>query len=82
MIIVGALVAMWGGLVLGFARPLHASWKGMLVQMRRDGVANDIPGTKFLASEKGLRSMRLAGGAALAVGLALLVAGLARSALG
>jgi hypothetical protein len=80
MILLGALVGMWGGLVLGFARPLHASWKGMLAQMRRDGVANDIPGTKFLASDTGLRAMRMAGGAALAVGVALMLAGLVRSA--
>jgi len=82
MIILGALIAVWGGLVFGFARPLHASWKGMLADMRRAGVANTIPGTKFLASEDGLRTMRVAGGAALAIGLGLLVAGLVRAAFG
>jgi hypothetical protein len=78
MIVLGALVGVWGGVVLGFSRPLHASWKSMLAQMRRDGVVNDIPGTQFLASDSGLRAMRIAGGAALAVGVALVAAGLAR----
>jgi hypothetical protein len=80
MIIIGALVAVWGAIVLGFAPSLHASWKGMLADMRRDGVRNTIPGTRFLASAEGLRVMRIAGGAALAIGVAMVVAGLVRSA--
>jgi hypothetical protein len=82
MIVLGLLVGVWGALVLGFGPPLHRSWKGMLAQMRRDGVVNDIPGTQFLASERGLRSMRIAGAAALAVGVALILAGLVRRAAG
>jgi hypothetical protein len=55
---------------------LHTRWKGMLSDMRRAGVKNDIPGTSFFASTDGLRKMRLAGGVALAIGIALIVAGL------
>ncbi|HEX9401437.1 MAG TPA: hypothetical protein VF912_15110 [Anaeromyxobacter sp.] len=80
MILLGALVAVWGAVVLGFAGRLHASWKGMLADMQRAGVRNTIPGTRFFASDAGLRRMRIAGGAALAVGLAFVVAGLVRGA--
>jgi hypothetical protein len=82
MIILGALIAVWGGLVLGFAPRLHAGWKGMLSDMRRDGVQNTLPGTQFLASAAGLRKMRIAGKAALAIGLAMIVAGVVRGAAG
>jgi hypothetical protein len=80
MIILGALIAVWGGIVLGFANRLHTSWKGMLAQMRRDGVTNTIPGTKFLASEDGLRWMRIAGAVALAVGLGMIALGIVHNA--
>ncbi len=76
MILLGALIALWGALVLGFAKPLHVRWKGMLADMRRAGVYNDLPGTKFLASAEGLVRMRIAGGLALAVGIGMIVAGL------
>jgi hypothetical protein len=76
MTIIGALVAVWGAVVLGLAPTLHASWKGMLADMRRDGVRNTIPGTKFFASAEGLRAMRIAGGAAVAIGVAMVVAGM------
>ncbi len=76
MILLGALIAVWGALVLVLARPLHVRWKGMLADMRRAGVRNDLPGTKFFASVEGLRSMRIAGGIALAIGLGMIVAGL------
>ena len=79
MIILGALLGLWGAVVLGFAGMLHERWKGMLADMRRAGVRNTIPGTAFFASDAGLRRMRIAGGAVLAVGLALVVAGLVRS---
>lgn len=76
MILLGGLVALWGALVLGFAPMLHRRWKGMLADMRRAGVQNDLWGTSFFASTDGLRKMRIAGGVALAVGLAMVVAGL------
>jgi hypothetical protein len=50
MIVLGALIAVWGVVVLSLARPLHASWKGMLADVRRDGVQNTIPGTRLFAS--------------------------------
>ncbi len=76
MTLVGALIAVWGALVLGLAPMLHTRWKGMLAEMRRAGVQNDIPGTKFFASAEGLRTMRIGGGLALAIGVAMIVAGL------
>jgi hypothetical protein len=82
MIVLGLLLGVWGAAVLGFGPPLHRSWKGMLQKMRRDGVVNDIPGTEFLASERGLRSMQIAGGAALAAGIGLILAGLVQRATG
>ncbi len=78
MILLGALVAVWGGLVLGFAPMLHVRWKGMLADMRRAGVRNDIPGTAFFASAEGLRRMRIAGGVVLAIGVAMMIAGAVR----
>ncbi len=77
MILLGALLAMWGGLVLGVARMLHVRWKGMLADMRRAGVRNDLPGTEFFASAKGLVWMRVVGGIVLAAGLAMIVVGVA-----
>jgi hypothetical protein len=76
VIVLGALLLVWGGLVVGLAPMLHRNWKGMLADMRRAGVKNDIPLTGFFASETGLRRMRIAGAAAAAVGLAMIVAGL------
>ncbi len=78
MILLGALVAVWGALVLGFAKTMHVRWKGMLAQMRRDAFTNMIPLTSWFASPEGLRGMRLGGAVALAIGLALVVAGLVR----
>lgn len=78
MILLGALVAVWGALVLAFAPLLHTRWKGMLAQMRRHGVENDLPGIAFFASTDGLRKMRIAGGVALAIGAGMIVAGLLR----
>jgi hypothetical protein len=71
-------VAAWGALVLGFARTLHVRWKGMLAEIRRAGIDDTIPLTRFFASAGGLRAMRVAGGLALAVGLAMVLAGLVR----
>ena len=76
MILLGAMIAVWGALVMGLARPLHEMWKGMLADMRRSGVRDTIPGTGLFASTTGLRRMRIAGGAALAIGVALVLAGL------
>jgi hypothetical protein len=78
VILLGGLVAVWGALVLGFAPMLHTRWKGMLAEMRRAGVRNDLPGIAFFASTEGLRKMRIAGGAALVIGLGMIVAGLVR----
>ena len=76
MTLLGALVAVWGALVLALAKTMHIRWKGMLAEMRRSGVADTIPLTRWFASESGLRGMRVAGVAALFVGLAMIVAGL------
>ena len=78
MILLGALVAVWGALVLGFAKTMHVRWKGMLAQMRRDAFTNMIPLTSWFASPEGLRGMRLGGAVALAIGIALVVAGILR----
>ncbi len=78
MIILGGLLAVWGALVLGLAGPLHTNWKKMLGDMRRSGVRNTLPLTDFFASAEGLRRMRIGGGAALVLGLGLVVAGLLR----
>jgi hypothetical protein len=78
VILLGALIAAWGALVLGLARPMHVRWKGMLAEMRRSGVEGTIPLTRWFASEGGLRGMRVAGLAALAVGAAMLLAGALR----
>jgi hypothetical protein len=78
VILLGALVAVWGALVLGLAKTMHVRWKGMLAEMRRSGVADTIPLTRWFASEGGLRGMRVAGGVALAVGLAMVAAGALR----
>lgn len=78
MILLGGLLVLWGAVVLGLAPMLHGRWKGMLADLRRAGIKNDLPATRFFASEQGLRWTRLAGGVALAVGIALIVAGLVR----
>lgn len=82
MIILGALLAMWGGLVLALARPLHSGWKDMHRRLGRAGYDESLFGARWLASEAGLRGMRGTGAVALAAGLALLLAGGARALLG
>ncbi len=78
MILLGALLAVWGALVLGFAKTLHVRWKGMIAEIRRAGIDEHIPMTRWFASPEGLRGMRIAGGVALAAGLGMVVAGLLR----
>jgi hypothetical protein len=78
VILLGALVALWGALVFGFAPMLHTRWKGMLAEMNRAGVKNDLPGIAFFASKDGLRKMRVAGVSALIVGLGMVALGLAQ----
>jgi hypothetical protein len=78
VILLGALIAAWGALVLGLAKTMHVRWKGMLAEMRRSGVEDTIPLTRWFASEGGLRGMRAAGIAALALGAAMLIAGALR----
>jgi hypothetical protein len=75
VIVLGALVALWGALVLGLARPLHSGWKDMHRKLRGAGYDESLFGTRWLASDAGLRGMRRAGLVALAAGLALVVAG-------
>jgi hypothetical protein len=75
VIVLGGLLALWGALVLWFARPLHEGWRDMLRSMRGAGVRNDLPGTAFMASERGYLWMRRAGTAALLVGLAVSAVG-------
>ena len=76
MILLGALVALWGALVLGLAGTMHGRWKGMLAEIRRSGIDDTIPLTRWFASPAGLRGMRIAGALALAVGLGMIAAGL------
>jgi hypothetical protein len=59
---------------------MHVRWKGMLAQMRRDGFTNMIPLTGYFGSPEGLRGMRVGGALALAIGLALVLAGVMRGA--
>jgi hypothetical protein len=75
VIVLGALLAVWGIVVLLGARPLHDNWREMNASMRRAGVPGTVWFTGWIASPAGLRHLRIAGGAALAVGLALLAAG-------
>jgi hypothetical protein len=76
VILLGALVAAWGALVLGLAPVLHVRWKGMLGEIRQAGIDDTIPLTRWFASPGGLRGMRIAGGVALAAGLGMVLAGL------
>ena len=75
MIVVGALLAAWGAIVLHFARPLHTGWRDMLRSVRGAGVQNTTPGTELMASERGLVWTRRAGAAVLVVGLVLSAVG-------
>jgi hypothetical protein len=78
VILLGALLGVWGALVLALAKPMHVRWKGMLADMRRSGVTDTIPLTRWFASEGGLRGLRIAGGVVLAIGLAMVAAGALR----
>jgi hypothetical protein len=78
VIILGLLLLVWGGLLLGMARPLHDNWREMLGRLRAAGYSRPPFGTRFVASARGLRTFRVAGGCGLAVGAALLAAGLLR----
>lgn len=78
MILIGGLLALWGGLVLYFAPRLHAGWREMLRGMRASGVRNTIPFTEWMASDRGLAGMRRAGRAVLVVGLGLSALGALR----
>jgi hypothetical protein len=82
VIILGGLLAVWGALVLFFARPLHAGWRDMLRGMRASGVRNTIPLTEWMASDRGLAGMRRAGAVVLVAGLVVSAYGAIRSALG
>ncbi len=68
----GLMLVAWGVAVLALAKPLHVHWRRMLTQMRLGGVTDTIPGTRWFASEGGLRSMRIGGAVALAAGAGLL----------
>jgi hypothetical protein len=82
VILLGALLAVWGALVLHFAPRLHAGWRDMLRGMRASGVKNTIPFTDWMASDRGLVGMRRAGVAVLVAGLAMSAYGAIRVALG
>ena len=71
MIVIGALLAAWGAVVLWFARPLHTGWRDLLRSVRGAGVRNAIPGSALVAPERGEVWMRRAGTAGLVLGLAL-----------
>ncbi len=75
MIILGGLLVAWGIAVLLVARPLHDNWREMIASMRRAGMPDSVWFTEWVASHAGLRHMRLAGAAVLAVGVALLAVG-------
>ena len=74
MFLSGLMLVAWGVAVLAVAKPLHLHWRKMLGQMRMSGIGDSIPGTRYFASPGGLRSMRIAGGVALAAGVVLLAA--------
>jgi hypothetical protein len=74
MLPLGVMLLAIGGAVLGLARPLHEGWRDMNRRARGAGHRQMVFGTEFFASERGLRTMRRAGGALAALGLALLVA--------
>ncbi len=75
MIVLGGLLVVWGIVVLLVARPLHDNWREMNASMKRAGVPGSVWFTEWVASVAGLRHMRIAGAAVLAVGLALLAVG-------
>jgi hypothetical protein len=76
VILFGVMIAIWGGLVLGFAKTMHVRWKGMLSEMRRAGIGDTLALTRWFASPEGLRGMRIAGAAALVAGLGMIAVGL------
>jgi len=61
-----------GGSVLGLARPLHDGWREMNRRARGAGHRHMVFGPEFFASERGLRTMRRAGGAMAVLGAVLL----------
>jgi hypothetical protein len=74
MLPLGVMLLAVGSAVLGLARPLHEGWRDMNRRARGAGHRDLVFGTEFFASERGLRTMRVAGAALALLGLVLLVA--------
>jgi hypothetical protein len=70
--ILGFMLLVIGGTVLGLARPLHDGWREMNRRARGAGHRDMVFGTEFFASERGLKTMRRAGGALAVLGAVLL----------
>ncbi len=75
MAIIGLLLIVWGIALLLLARPMHENWREMVRRLRGAGFSRPPFGTRFIASPEGLRTMQVAGGAGLAVGIVLAVLG-------
>ena len=78
MLVLGLLLLASGTAWLVLAAPLHRSWRDMLVKLRAAGYAHPPFGTRFVASEAGLRAMRVIGIGGVAAGTLLVVAALLR----
>ncbi len=76
MLILGALLAVWGGVILALARPLHANWGQMIWRLRGAGFRKAPFGTRFIASPRGLHTMYGLGAGGLVAGAILIVLGL------
>jgi hypothetical protein len=69
VIVVGSVLAAWGAIVLWFARPVDAGWRGLLDSLRPGAGQEARPGTPIAAFTRGMVWMRRAGLAGLVVGL-------------
>jgi hypothetical protein len=78
MLILGVLLLAWGAAILALAKPLHSNWREMIGRLRGAGYARPPFGTRFIASDKGLRTMRRVGAGGVVAGAVLLVVALLR----
>ena len=78
MIVAGLMLLVWGALLLGMARPLHDNWRSMVGRLRAAGYSRPPFGTRFVASERGLRTIQVVGACGAAVGALLVGVGLLR----
>lgn len=78
VIVVGLMLLVWGGLLLGLARPLHQNWRSMVGQLRSAGFSRAPFGTRFIASQRGLRIVQAMGVFGVTGGALLVAVGLLR----